>query len=80
MHQSYAALCGSAAERESLGRNEMTSIRKLVTHIGPSKLTPRLSLITALSLCFFVGMALSAQESESSPDKRLQKVKPFSLP
>src|SRR5580693_5282271 len=69
MHQSYDALCGSAAERESLGRNEMTSIRKLITNIGPR----RLSLITALSLCFFVGMApISAQESESSPDKRLQ--------
>ena len=34
----------------------MTSIRKLITHIEPSKLPPRLALITALSLCFFVGM------------------------
>ncbi len=68
MHQSYDALCGSAAERESLGRNEMTSIQ-LITHIGPR----RLSLITALSLCFLVGVApMSAQESQSSPDKRLQ--------
>ncbi len=36
-------------------------------------LSPRLSLITALSLCFFVAMtSMSAQEAESSPDKRLQ--------
>src|SRR5580704_5793071 len=51
----------------------MTSTHNLVTHMGRSKLFPRLSLITAVSLCFFVGMtSMSAQDAESSPDKRLQ--------
>jgi len=51
----------------------MTSTRKLIMHIGSSKLFPRLSLITALSLSFFIGMTpISAQDAESSPDKRLQ--------
>src|SRR5271155_2569127 len=69
MHQSYDALCESAAERECFRRNEMTSIRKVITHSGRA----RLSLITALCLWFFVGVApLSAQEAELSPDKRLQ--------
>ena len=51
----------------------MTSTRKLIMHIGSSKPSPRLSLITALSLSFLIGMTpMSAQEAESSPDKRLQ--------
>jgi len=51
----------------------MTSTHNLITHMGRSKLFPRLSLIAAVSLCFFVGMtSMSAQDAESSPDKRLQ--------
>jgi SH3 domain-containing YSC84-like protein 1 len=51
----------------------MTSTGKLITHVGLSKLSLRLSLITAFILCLLVGMApMSAQEAESSPDKRLQ--------
>src|ERR1700728_2431182 len=52
----------------------MTSTLSLFTQLTEiSKRAPQhFSLIIALNLAFFVAVPVSAQEAESSPDKRLQ--------